>query len=274
MVMGSARGSAPHLPPVLSWRPVFSLHMEAVNQCPPVPLPWDWEAQGWGLSPHTSLSFGVSSPQGAPKPSPAALLTFLPLRPGLPSSPGLPWGEEEAVRAPPKQAFGGWRGLGASVGHGAGHGVWCWVLTGRPGGPKGPTAPGGPCSPRSPGSPCGERRRGEASAARFGRREQGWGWCTGQEHSPTRYLHPGRGPPASPGPPVDEEGREGCGFIPRASPSQISGMVPLPHHLPQPPFPVPPARPHTHPQPGGPWGPRFPFQPIAAVQPRWATLPL
>lgn len=53
----------------------------------------------------------------------------------------------------------GWIQLGSTEGMGQDVSLGSRVvLTGRPGGPRGPTGPGGPCSPRSPGSPCRERR--------------------------------------------------------------------------------------------------------------------
>jgi len=147
-----------------------------------------------GSLPHSPLAFVLywdhqpSGPPGEPQSqAPLPVLTFLPLRPGLPSSPGLPWEEAEAVReSPPAQATRGPRvppqPQGAGKGElGAGRaladrpswdrpqralgrmhprGAERLVLTGMPGGPRGPVGPGGPCSPRSPGSPCRERRRG------------------------------------------------------------------------------------------------------------------
>lgn len=188
------------------------------------------------------------------------------------------------------------------------------VLTGTPGGPRGPPGPGSPCSPRSPGSPCGERRREEHRAAgqppppaapeggsMAGMVAPCWGQshcaardhrardrtlvpckCNGASEGTTqscplqRYLHPGQGPPASPGPPADkEEVRVGtpppCHRLPMSilSPEQrVSGWVsPLslsPVHSAAPPAAprgdcAPPVPDHAHPRPHRARRPRFAF---------------
>lgn len=113
--MGTIQGSAPHLPPIFSWCPVFSLGMEVINRHPQHKQ-WVGQGspQGMGMLCHMPPSplcqLGAVSPQGPqerPKAKPCALLTFLPFRPGLPSSPGFPWEEGEAVRGVPSMGCHG-----------------------------------------------------------------------------------------------------------------------------------------------------------------------
>lgn len=172
---------APYLSPILSWCPIFSLGTQAVSQHAARP-PQHRHRMGQG--PHQGhgsergdcllcvplvfmLDWGHRplEPPGEPQIQAVfPLLTFLPLGPGLPSSPGLPWEEAAAVRdspcvpqctsnqgSPGPTAAPGCREGGA--GHGVPHGTERLVLTGTPGGPRGPTVPGGPWSPRSPGRP-------------------------------------------------------------------------------------------------------------------------
>lgn len=100
------------------------------------------------------------------------------------------------------------------------------------------------------------------------------------------------GSPCFPGSPCRQEGGEGrdTPTLPHGPPmsipspeQRVSGGVappaPLPLHPATPTHSLwgqlrPPTLDHTHPQPGGARGPGFAFQPVAAIQPWWATVPL